>query len=128
MSKRKATTNTPEQLAKRAAHSKILDCVRIYLDEHLPDNAVLAEKRMFGMDMFMVRGNMFMGVGVGRTCSLERSVVAPLPCPDLLVLYACACVFVNLVALDSSSVRVSDCWFESAKTLSRRRSQREMLA
>ena len=134
MSKRKATAITPEQLAQRAAYSKLLECVRIYLDEHLPDDAVLAEKCMFGMDMFMVRGNMFMGVGVRANADFVSKDLSPKPlaCAELValhdVLFFVVVAVVAVVALHACSVRARDCWFESAKRRSRRRSQNKLLA
>ena len=37
--------------------------VRAFLEENVPDDHALEERRMFGMVMWLVRGNMFVGVG-----------------------------------------------------------------
>ena len=132
MSKRKqaaATADSAEKLAKRASQSKVLECVRVYLEENLPDDASLTEKCMFGMDMFMVRGNMFIGVGVRASPKardqLARIISAVLSYSRLTFVF---CKTVPMVIPVAPSETAKDCWFERAKRLSRRPSQRERLA
>ena len=75
MPKRKAAPtdqSVRESNAEAAAYSRLLECVRTYLEENLPEDASIADKRMFGMDMFMVRGNMFMGIGYQSKRLLAR--------------------------------------------------------
>ena len=43
-------------------NSALVDCVRTFLDEHVPEGYSVDEKNMFGFAMFLVRGNMFLGV------------------------------------------------------------------
>jgi methylated-DNA-protein-cysteine methyltransferase-like protein len=45
------------------AASAVIEGVRAYLEDHVPDGWAMEEKTMFGMNMWMVRGNMFLGVG-----------------------------------------------------------------
>ena len=73
MPKRKLSSEEMEEQRKKSAvHSRLIDCVRIFIEENLPDDAALLEKRMFGMDMFLVRGNMFMGLGLHSQRLLVR--------------------------------------------------------
>ena len=41
----------------------LIDNVRRFMEENVPDDHTLEERRMFGMLMWLVRGNMFLGVG-----------------------------------------------------------------
>ena len=56
----------PPRPAKQAARilSALLEGVRTYVEEHVPDGWALEEREMFGFSMFLVRGNMFVGVGL----------------------------------------------------------------
>jgi hypothetical protein len=40
-----------------------IDGVRAFIQENIPEDWALEERRMFGMVMWLVRGNMFIGVG-----------------------------------------------------------------
>ena len=39
-----------------------LDCVRTYIEEHLPDDAEIVEKSMFGCTCWCVRGHIFLAL------------------------------------------------------------------
>ena len=53
-------------------HMATTEHVRTYIEENVPDNYSLEEKKMFGMNMWMVRGNMFIGVGTTSSRMLVR--------------------------------------------------------
>ena len=52
--------------------SAIVEGVRAYVQDHVPDDWSLEEREMFGMAMWMVNGNMFMGVGLRSQRLLVR--------------------------------------------------------
>jgi hypothetical protein len=52
--------------------SAIVDAVRSYVEEHVPEEHELEERQMFGMAMWLVRGNMFLGVGLKSERLLVR--------------------------------------------------------
>jgi len=55
----------------------VLDAVRSYVEEHVPEEHTLEERQMFGMAMWLVRGNMFLGVGLNSERLLVRVGDAP---------------------------------------------------
>ena len=57
--------------------SAIVDAVRSYVEEHVPEEHELEERQMFGMAMWLVRGNMFLGVGLKSERLLVRVCDAP---------------------------------------------------
>ena len=57
---------------RRKVPSAIVDAVRSYVDEHVPEEDALEERQMFGMVMWLVRGNMFLGVGLNSEQLLVR--------------------------------------------------------
>ena len=72
---------SPPQVAKRrptAATSQpkipsaAVEGVRAFIEERVPNDWALEEKVMFGMQMWMLRGNMFIGVGLKSTRLLVR--------------------------------------------------------
>ena len=52
--------------------SAIVDAVRAYVEEHVPEEHTLEEREMFGMVMWLVNGNMFLGVGLRTEKLLVR--------------------------------------------------------
>ena len=56
----------------QSEESLLIGHVRRFIEENLPDNHTLEERRMFGMCMWMVRGNMFLGVGLQSDRMLVR--------------------------------------------------------
>ena len=52
--------------------SAIVDAVRAYVEEHVPEEHTLEERDMFGMVMWLVNGNMFLGVGLRTEKLLVR--------------------------------------------------------
>lgn len=66
--KRRATTRpTPA-----AAESVMIGNVRRFIEEYLPEDHTFEERTMFGMCMWLVRGHMFLGVGVTSDTLLVR--------------------------------------------------------
>lgn len=51
------------RLPPPSADSPLVGNVRRFVEENVPDDHTLEERKMFGMAMWMVRGNMFLGVG-----------------------------------------------------------------
>ena len=52
--------------------SAVVEGVRAFLDDNVPAGMVIEEKTMFGMNMWMLRGNMFLGVGLQSQRLLVR--------------------------------------------------------
>ena len=73
-------TNVPPALLKRrattrptpAAESVMIGNVRRFIEEYLPEDHTFEERKMFGMCMWLVRGHMFLGVGVTSDTLLVR--------------------------------------------------------
>ena len=61
----------PRQRIPRAP-SAVIDGVRAYVEEHVPDGWAIEEREMFGMAMWLVRGNMFLGIGLTSERLLVR--------------------------------------------------------
>ena len=73
-----APTAAPTAAPKRRkVPSAIVDAVRSYVVEHVPEEDALEERQMFGMAMWLVRGNMFLGVGLNSEQLLVRVGGAP---------------------------------------------------
>ena len=64
--------------------SAIVDAVRSYVEEHVPEEHELEERQMFGMAMWLVRGNMFLGVGLKSERLLVRVCCRNPPPPPAL--------------------------------------------
>jgi hypothetical protein len=75
-----SSTAEPAPKPKRArapgpssASSSLVDGVRAYIEEHVPPELFAVEERaMFGCAMFLVRGNMFLGVAMRSERLLAR--------------------------------------------------------
>jgi len=52
--------------------SAVVEGVRAFVEEHVPDEWQLEEREMFGMAIWMVRGNMFLGIGLRSERLLVR--------------------------------------------------------
>lgn len=52
--------------------SASIDFTRAFIEENVPDSMDLQERKMFGMIMWLVRGNMFLGVGLSTDRLLVR--------------------------------------------------------
>ena len=76
-----APAAAPKQKGPRVP-SAIVDAVRSYVEEHMPEEDALEERQMFGMAMWLVRGNMFLGVGLNSERLLVRVGGAPSPSPS----------------------------------------------
>ena len=66
--KRRRAVERPQPTAE----SPMIGNVRRFVEENLPDDHVVEERRMFGMCMWLVRGNMFLGVGLNSDRMLLR--------------------------------------------------------
>ena len=62
----------PARPPPATAETPLIDNVRRYIEENVPDDHELEERRMFGMVMWLVRGNMFLGVGTTSGRMLVR--------------------------------------------------------
>lgn len=67
--KRRAAALRPPRSASASA---LIGHVRRLVEENLPDDHALEERSMFGMCMWLVRGNMFIGVGLNSERLLVR--------------------------------------------------------
>ena len=68
-----AAPRRSEPAAKKArVPSAIIEGVRAYVQDHVPDDCSLEEREMFGMAMWMVNGNMCIGVGLNSHRLLVR--------------------------------------------------------
>ena len=72
-----APATAPKRRKGPQQASAIVDAVRAYVEEHVPEEHTLEERQMFGMAMWLVRGNMFLGVGLNSEQLLVRVGDAP---------------------------------------------------
>lgn len=87
------------KLSRRpCGHYAVIEGVRAFVEEHVPDGWMLEEREMFGFVMWMVRGKMFLGVGL-------RSPVLLLRVGEELVEKTLACYSVGVSRCVSASGR-----------------------